>query len=140
MTVKIKTMVSRKTTIILASILLIACVAVATFIFSPLHSTKAASSCGYTAPTLSYGSTGSWVQGLQQELNTGYQKNLFPNSPYNFHPLLQVDGIFGSNTQAAVMDFQAKYKSQVKYVDGIVGTLTYAALNNVIGGGCTSLQ
>ena len=63
--------------------------------------------------TISYGSSGSDVKKLQQALNDkGYS--------------LQVDGQFGSKTQAAVKDYQKKNGLQV---DGIVGEKTWGSLN-----------
>lgn len=62
---------------------------------------------------LSYGSSGSDVKKLQTLLN---------NNGYK----LDVDGQFGSKTQAAVRDYQSKNKLAV---DGIVGTNTWGALN-----------
>lgn len=61
---------------------------------------------------VSYGSTGSTVTELQKLLN-------------NFGYSLDVDGIFGANTQAAVKDYQ---KKNGLAVDGIVGTNTWGAL------------
>ena len=62
---------------------------------------------------LSYGSKGSDVTELQKLLNqNGYT--------------LDVDGDFGTNTQAAVKDYQQKNGLDV---DGIVGTNTWGALN-----------
>jgi hypothetical protein len=64
---------------------------------------------------LKRGSRGSEVRTLQESLN----ENLFPN------PHLNVDGIFGPKTEAAVIAFQ---KQAVIQVDGIVGPQTRAAL------------
>ena len=64
---------------------------------------------------VSYGSKGSDVTELQKLLN---------NNGYN----LEVDGVFGSNTQAAVKDYQQKNNLAV---DGIVGNNTWGALNKV---------
>ena len=64
---------------------------------------------------VSYGSQGSSVTELQKLLN---------NNGYN----LTVDGIFGSNTQAAVKDYQQKNGLAV---DGIVGTNTWGALTKL---------
>ena len=61
---------------------------------------------------VSYGSKGSDVTELQKLLN---------NNGYN----LDVDGDFGSKTQAAVKDYQQKNNLAV---DGIVGTNTWGAL------------
>ncbi len=64
--------------------------------------------------TISYGSSGSDVKKLQQALNEkGYS--------------LQVDGQFGTKTQAAVKDYQKKNGLQV---DGIVGTKTWGSLTS----------
>lgn len=66
------------------------------------------------AVTLKYGSSGSDVKKLQEELNkNGYS--------------LDVDGQFGSKTQSAVQSYQ---KSKGLTVDGIVGTNTWNALNS----------
>lgn len=61
---------------------------------------------------IGYGSKGSDVTELQKLLN---------NNGYN----LTVDGIYGSNTQAAVKDYQQKNNLAV---DGIVGENTWGAL------------
>ena len=63
-------------------------------------------------PELSVGATGPWVETLQQELiRQGYS--------------LEVDGIFGPATDAAVREFQAAHGLAV---DGVVGPKTWAAL------------
>lgn len=62
---------------------------------------------------VSYGSSGSDVRELQKKLNeNGYS--------------LEVDGQFGSKTQAAVKDYQKKNNLQV---DGIAGKNTWGSLN-----------
>lgn len=62
--------------------------------------------------TIQYGSSGEDVKKLQRELNkNGYS--------------LDVDGQFGSKTQAAVKDYQKKNKLSV---DGIVGKNTWGSL------------
>ena len=64
--------------------------------------------------TIKYGSRGGEVSDLQSKLNSlGYG--------------LDVDGIFGSKTQAAVRDYQSKNGLSV---DGIVGTNTWGSLNS----------
>ncbi|MGH4051717.1 MAG: peptidoglycan-binding protein [Clostridium sp.] len=68
-----------------------------------------------TKPILKIGSTGEAVTYLQQSLT---------NLGYNPGP---VDGIFGSATQSAVKSFQ---KNKGLIVDGIVGSNTWAALDN----------
>ena len=66
-----------------------------------------------TYSQLSYGSKGSDVKTLQELLNqNGYS--------------LDVDGVFGSKTQAAVKDYQTKNKLQV---DGIAGNETWGSLS-----------
>lgn len=66
------------------------------------------------ARIISYGSSGNDVRELQKKLNSnGYS--------------LDVDGIFGSNTQAAVRDYQKKNGLSV---DGIVGSKTWSSLNS----------
>jgi len=113
---KIMTMLSRKTVTILASVLLIIGFAFASFIFSPpVHAAEAATSC----PEIGYGSAGPVVHILQ------YRLDVFSNAG------LATDGIFGPMTLTAVENFQTAHLSQVKWVDGIVGPLTWAAL-----GGC----
>ncbi len=65
--------------------------------------------------TVLYGSSGEDVKKLQEKLNSkGYS--------------LQVDGKFGTKTQAAVKDYQ---KKQGLSVDGIVGNNTWSALHSV---------
>ena len=64
---------------------------------------------------VSYGSKGSSVTELQKLLN---------NNGYS----LDVDGVFGSKTQAAVKDYQKKNGLSV---DGIVGNNTWGALTKV---------
>ena len=71
---------------------------------------------------LSYGSKGSEVTELQKLLNqNGYT--------------LDEDGIFGTNTQAAVKDYQQKNNLSV---DGIVGTNTWSALTGASTGAATN--
>ncbi|MBA2396503.1 MAG: peptidoglycan-binding protein [Ktedonobacteraceae bacterium] len=77
--------------------------------------------------TLQNGSTGSLVVTLQSTLNSLYSKKVFPNSPYNFHPLLATDGQFGNLTASAVKDFQQK---KGLAVDGVVGPNTWHALGH----------
>ena len=71
---------------------------------------------------ISYGSKGSDVTELQKLLNqNGYS--------------LDVDGDFGSKTQAAVKDYQQKNNLSV---DGIVGTNTWGALTKASTGATTT--
>ena len=65
-----------------------------------------------TYKEIGYGSQGSDVTELQKLLN---------NNGYN----LEVDGVYGNNTQAAVKDYQQKNNLAV---DGIVGENTWGAL------------
>lgn len=68
-----------------------------------------------------YGSSGNDVKTLQELLNSnGYS--------------LDVDGVFGSKTQAAVKDYQQKNNLAV---DGIVGNNTWGALNKASTGNNT---
>ncbi|GHO78889.1 hypothetical protein KSD_66600 [Ktedonobacter sp. SOSP1-85] len=71
-------------------------------------------------PLIQYGSTGSWVKTLQQELNA--RKMLDQNGH-----ALAVDGDFGTNTQYAVKEWQTKEHIQV---DGQVGPITWHTLGN----------
>ncbi len=67
-------------------------------------------------PTIGQGSSGDDVERLQMTLNEmGY--------------FLVVDGIFGSNTEAAVKGFQNNSRLEV---DGIVGPLTWYALMSIM--------
>ena len=75
--------------------------------------------------TIQNGSTGSMAMVWQDDLNARYNSKVFPNSPYNFSPLLAVDGQFGLLTQAAVKDFQTAKRIAV---DGIVGPQTWHTL------------
>ena len=68
-----------------------------------------------TAPTLRKGSKGEDVKSLQKKLNAAGSK-------------LDVDGDFGSKTEAAVKAYQ---KANGLTADGIVGPLTWAKLNAV---------
>lgn len=77
--------------------------------------------------TIQNGSSGSLVVTLQSELDSLYSKKVFPNSPFNFHPLLAKDGQFGPMTTNAVKDFQ---KKKGLSVDGVVGPHTWHALGH----------
>jgi hypothetical protein len=77
--------------------------------------------------TIQNGSGGSVVVTLQSKLDSLYSKKVFPNSPYNFKPLLAKDGQFGSLTTNAVKDFQ---KKKGLSVDGVVGAKTWHALGS----------
>ena len=77
--------------------------------------------------TIQNGSTGSLVMSLQSKLDSLYSQKAFPNSPFNFHPLLAKDGQFGTLTANAVKDFQ---KQKRLTVDGVVGPATWHALGN----------
>ena len=73
-----------------------------------------------TRPTLSLGSTGEDVKYLQKVLNADVAANS-----------LVVDGEFGQKTKEAVMAFQ---KDKDLYVDGIVGTDTWAIVDIIYTG------
>lgn len=80
-------------------------------------SAKTVSGFGSTYSTLKQGSQGEEVKELQQKLNQlGYDSKT-------------VDGIFGSNTKAAVKAFQSAYNLTV---DGIAGQKTWEALEEAL--------
>jgi peptidoglycan hydrolase-like protein with peptidoglycan-binding domain len=75
-------------------------------------------------PTLRQWASGDWVTYAQQLLtNAGY--------PPQDH---QIDGLFGPLTKEAVRDFQGAHGLDV---DGVIGPLTWAALEGGGGGGGT---
>jgi Heterokaryon incompatibility protein Het-C/Putative peptidoglycan binding domain len=76
-------------------------------------------------PVLRRGSRGAWVRVLQQLLN-----NWLAHGPGR--RLLVLDGIFGPQTQAAVVAFQ---RGKSLSVDGVVGRQTWAALQTARGPG-----
>ena len=90
--------------------------------FDKRFGTPACSYGGY--PTLKRGSVSNYVLIAQDDLNIlGYRTN-------------GLDGIFGSATQTAVRNYQAKVGLQV---DGIVGCNTWNSLQEaVVGTGATS--
>jgi peptidoglycan hydrolase-like protein with peptidoglycan-binding domain len=65
-------------------------------------------------PTLKYGNKGETVKKLQQALNTK-----------GASPAVEVDGVFGSLTLAAVQKFQ---QAHALAADGVVGPKTWTAL------------
>ncbi len=74
-----------------------------------------------THPTLRQGATGASVMELQQKLNA-----------QGATPPLKVDGIFGSLTRAAVVNFQKTHQDssgKPLVADGVVGKLTWGALD-----------
>jgi peptidoglycan hydrolase-like protein with peptidoglycan-binding domain len=72
-------------------------------------------------PTIQSGTTGTPVKTAQTRLNA-WRTFITPS----FIPALAVDGVFAALTEAAVKDFQTASKLTV---DGIVGSVTWAALN-----------
>lgn len=70
-------------------------------------------------PTLRLGSGGVYVRYLQEKLIS------------KLYPAGEVDGIFGSGTQNAVLQFQAE---NGLVADGVVGRLTWAAISQIGGG------
>ncbi|MEM6403770.1 MAG: peptidoglycan-binding protein [Cyanobacteria bacterium P01_D01_bin.116] len=75
-------------------------------------------------PTLKNGSQGEDVKKVQQILNVAINANL------------TVDGVFGSNTEKAVKQFQTNNNLSS---DGVVGPQTWAALNEFLGVGGSNL-
>ncbi len=101
-------------------------------------STSAASATTSCPPDITYGTSNhALVRELQNTLNADYQISvsalnngeyqniIFLDDPYEFNPLLAVDGDFGTHTGNAVKDFQS-YKGL--QVDGDVGPHTWHAL------------
>lgn len=83
----------------------------------------AAAAAGAAEAALSVGSRGDEVTELQQKLKRwGYYDGV-------------VDGVFGSQTRAAVVSFQ---KKNGLTADGVVGPATAAALGMTLGGGSSS--
>jgi len=70
-----------------------------------------------TRPTVSFGSTGEDVKDLQIVLNATVADNS-----------LAIDGVFGKQTQEAVMALQKQYGLNM---DGIVGPETWAVIDSV---------
>ncbi len=68
-----------------------------------------------------------FVEALQALLNIDFNFNVFPNSPDNFHPFLSFDGIFGSNTKSAAVDFQDAVGIGASG-GGVVGQRTWSEL------------
>jgi peptidoglycan hydrolase-like protein with peptidoglycan-binding domain len=118
---QIMTRLSRKTIILLASVLLIAAVAVGAFTFQTTQETHAA---GYCPPQIGYGSTGHWVSVLQSDLNSKEGAGL------------KVDGQFGSHTSQAVYNWQRyhAFPSRPSEWDKIVGPHTWASLGQCDAG------
>ena len=83
------------------------------FLHGNVVSAASTLNCKYV---FSYGSTGTDVEILQQELNKVVGCNL------------EVDGIFGPITRSCVKTFQSKYRLEV---DGVVGSKTCSKLNSL---------
>jgi peptidoglycan hydrolase-like protein with peptidoglycan-binding domain len=131
----------RKFIAILGCALVLLCALAFTGAASPTAfaaSTSATSATTSCPPDITYGtSNASLVRELQNTLNRDYQISvtaqaneqyqniIFLNSPYNFSPLLTVDGDFGTHTGNAVKDFQS---FKLLHVDGDVGNNTWHAL------------
>jgi peptidoglycan hydrolase-like protein with peptidoglycan-binding domain len=79
-----------------------------------------------TRPMIGRGSVGCPVPELQEKLNVWATKTAFtvPYIP------LKVDGVFGSRTETVVKVFQKEHLPQVKYIDGIVGPLTWPEVDS----------
>jgi peptidoglycan hydrolase-like protein with peptidoglycan-binding domain len=102
---------------------------------TPAH---AASSnwCAYTnaQPQLSVGSQGLAVYQAQCELDVAYaygHSTNYGNGPYNG---VRTDGDFGSNTEAAVKNFQIHCMGATN-PNGIIGPNTWNALNEGVDSG-----
>ncbi|HEU5377534.1 MAG TPA: peptidoglycan-binding protein [Ktedonobacteraceae bacterium] len=67
-----------------------------------------------------------FVKAIQDLLNTDFDKFIFSNAPENFHPFLASDGTFGSDTKAAVVDFQDG--EEISGGGGEVGQRTWSEL------------
>jgi hypothetical protein len=87
------------------------------------YATDGAAPAGQQKPLLRKGSRGEWVTDLQNKLNQIQNAGL------------QVDGIFGSNTYAAVVAFQ---QAKGLTPDGIVGPNTHAALDQATPAAATT--
>jgi peptidoglycan hydrolase-like protein with peptidoglycan-binding domain len=95
---------------------------VGTYISDHLKGSTQYSSC---PPNLSSGSSGVWVEALQDMLNVDLWFGNMRDFPQYFTPYLANDGSFGPQTQAAVFDFQAL--SGIRE-DGSVGPQTWGKL------------
>lgn len=92
----------------------------------PSYASFGGSTAAHCPGALSVGSSGTWVQALQQELNIDAEHTEIPFT-YNgtdWFPLA-LDGSFGSNTKLAVQDLQSKSGLSQ---DGSVGPNTWGAL------------
>ena len=81
---------------------------------------------------VSLGSSGTWVQVLQYSLNSLRAKGLFSASPESYTSPLTTDGVFGSQTEAATVDFQFA-AGLGSSGGGVAGSRTWSLL-----GFCTS--
>lgn len=120
---------------------------ISAFVPLSLNQTGAAHAASSCPPTVAIGSSGTWVKRLQGSLNAhdredaGRIGEVFTHSPYPFSAPLATDSGFGSQTQAAVKDYQA---ASHLAVDGQVGPNTWGALgycdwnggSGTSGGGC----
>jgi hypothetical protein len=127
------------------SLIIVPMLLLSVFVPLPLPGAMGVAHAASCPPTISSGSSGTWVGRLQGTLNLHILRIYdFSNSPYTFSPPLAVDGRFGSNTKAAVEDYQ---KAKGLHIDGIVGPQTWGSLGfcsgkgstgSVSGGGCTT--
>jgi hypothetical protein len=94
------------------------------------------SACGLACPEpkprpiIGRGSVGGPIPELQEKLNS-WADNSGLEVPY---APLKVDGNFGGKTESAVKFFQSKHLGQTKYVDGVVGQLTWPAIDDEASG------
>jgi peptidoglycan hydrolase-like protein with peptidoglycan-binding domain len=102
----------------------------ATTPLDPYKATMPTASLNGCPPSLANGSSGTWVQVLQFRLNQLHQSQPIPSNGYTWP--LATDGIFGSQTEAAVKDTQAALGLRV---DGQVGPNTRTILGFCAAGG-----
>jgi peptidoglycan hydrolase-like protein with peptidoglycan-binding domain len=117
----------QKKILLLGGILFVVCLQLAIGVIVPSSAsaaTKRALAPAATTscpPSLSYGSSGTWVDALQHRLNIVATVDL------NSSTHLSTDGQFGSATQSLVRQVQSAYGNGVS-VDGNVGPQTWSIL------------
>jgi peptidoglycan hydrolase-like protein with peptidoglycan-binding domain len=109
----------------LVCLLLVGGLATVALAYTQMNSASAKDPWASCPKTVSYGSSGATVKALQRRLNDRYEHGFLSATPYTFHYPLQVDGSFGSQTLAAVKDYQ---QQQDVKADGVVGPHTWHRL------------